>query len=81
MTISALQMTKAYPQTISCSQLAKAIGCSTFSLRSTQEFLNESFGGDWRKALAFGETQRFFNVVQTRKLIEVLNLQPEDFNK
>ena len=79
MALSIATMPKTYPQTISCSQLAKTLGYSVFSRDSLQDYLNDCFGGDWRSSLKFGDKQRFFNVVQTRELIRVLNLKPEDF--
>lgn len=79
MAFSTAIMTKTYPANITCSQVAKALGFTKFSRNNVQDYLNDSFGGDWRKALMFREGQRFFNTVQTRELIRVLNLKPEDF--
>lgn len=72
-------MSKSIPAIINRSQLARALGYTSYRNVSFQSYLEDVLGEDWETVFRVQKTQRFFNSVQTKEIIERLKLTAENF--
>lgn len=83
MAAAMIKSEKTLPITVNRSQLARALGYETASgyinWMAFYNYLEMVMGEDWKEKLYVSKRQYIFNAVQTRELIIILKLTPENF--